>query len=160
MPSPLLAADVVDEDGNSLRGTVGVPGEVVYRSPVVTPGYYRDEEATREAFRGGWFHSGDVCTYDEDGLRIMVDRSKDIVKSGGENVSSLRVEAVLHQHPDVQKSRGRRAAARALGRGGHRVRDRRRPGRAPTPPSSSRAAASGSPASRPRSASCSSTSCP
>jgi acyl-CoA synthetase (AMP-forming)/AMP-acid ligase II len=104
VPNPLLAADVVDDDGNSLRGTVGVPGEVVYRSPVVTPGYYKDEAATRQAFRGGWFHSGDVCTYDADGLRIMVDRSKDIVKSGGENVSSLRVEAVLFQHPHVQKS--------------------------------------------------------
>ena len=104
VPCPMVAADIHDADGNSLRGTVGVPGEVVYRSPVVTPGYYRDEEATREAFRDGWFHSGDVCTYDEDGLRIMVDRSKDIVKSGGENVSTLRVEAVLHQHPEVQKS--------------------------------------------------------
>ena len=104
VPNPMVAADVVDEDGNSLRGTVGVPGEVVYRSPVVTAGYYKDEDATREAFRGGWFHSGDVCTYDEAGLRIMVDRSKDIVKSGGENVSSLRVEAILVQHPDVQRA--------------------------------------------------------
>jgi acyl-CoA synthetase (AMP-forming)/AMP-acid ligase II len=104
VPNPMVAADVVDEDGNSLRGTVGVPGEVVYRSPVVTAGYYKDEAATREAFRGGWFHSGDVCTYDEDGLRIMVDRSKDIVKSGGENVSSLRVESVLVQHPAVMKA--------------------------------------------------------
>jgi acyl-CoA synthetase (AMP-forming)/AMP-acid ligase II len=104
VPNPLVAADVVDEEGNSLRGTVGVPGEVVYRSPVLTAGYYKDEDATREAFRDGWFHSGDVCTYDEDGLRIMVDRSKDIVKSGGENVSSLRVESVLIQHPTVQKA--------------------------------------------------------
>jgi acyl-CoA synthetase (AMP-forming)/AMP-acid ligase II len=104
VPGPMVAADVWDEDGNSLRGTVGVPGEVVYRSPVITAGYYKDEEGTRQAFRGGWFHSGDVCTFDEDGLRIMVDRSKDIVKSGGENVSSLRVEAVLIQHPDVTKS--------------------------------------------------------
>lgn len=104
VPNPMVAADVVDEEGNSLRDRVGVIGEVVYRSPVVTAGYYRDEEATREAFRGGWFHSGDLCTYDENGLRIMVDRSKDIVKSGGENVSSLRVEAVLFGHPDVEKS--------------------------------------------------------
>jgi len=101
VPNPMVAADVVDEDGVSLRDRPGVPGEVVYRSPVVTAGYYQDEEATREAFRGGWFHSGDVCEYDADGLRIMVDRSKDIVKSGGENVSSLRVEAVLRQHPEV-----------------------------------------------------------
>ncbi|HEY4277945.1 MAG TPA: AMP-binding protein [Conexibacter sp.] len=104
VPNPLVAGDVVDDEGRSLRDRPGVPGEVVYRSPVVTAGYYRDEAATREAFRGGWFHSGDVCEYDEDGLRIMVDRSKDIVKSGGENVSSLRVEAVLHQHPEVQKA--------------------------------------------------------
>ena len=64
-------------------------------------GYYRDEEATRHAFRFGWFHSGDSCAYDDAGLRIMLDRYKDIVKTGGENVSSLRVEAVLAQHPDV-----------------------------------------------------------
>lgn len=104
VPNPMVAADVVDEEGHSLRDSPGVVGEVVYRSPVVTAGYYRDEEGTREAFRGGWFHSGDLCTYDEDGLRIMVDRSKDIVKSGGENVSSLRVEAILQLHPQVQKA--------------------------------------------------------
>ncbi len=104
VPNPMVAGDVWDVQGNSLRGTVGEPGEVVYRSPVVTAGYYKDEEATREAFRGGWFHSGDVCTYDEDGLRIMIDRSKDIVKSGGENVSTLRVESVLIQHPAVLKA--------------------------------------------------------
>ena len=62
------------------------------------------QSATERAFRHGWFHSGDSCVVDEDGLRIMVDRYKDIIKSGGENVSSLRVEAVLHQHPDVAKS--------------------------------------------------------
>ena len=99
-----MGADLWDADGNSLRGTVGVQGEVVYRSPVVTAGYYKDEEATRNAFRGGWFHSGDVCEYDADGLRVMVDRSKDIVKSGGENVSSLRVESVLVQHDTVAKA--------------------------------------------------------
>ena len=104
VPNPMVASDVVDENMNSLRGTPGVVGEVVYRSPVVTAGYYKDEEGTREAFRGGWFHSGDLCMYDGDGLRVMVDRSKDMVKSGGENVSSLRVEAVLHLHPHVQKA--------------------------------------------------------
>jgi acyl-CoA synthetase (AMP-forming)/AMP-acid ligase II len=81
-----------------------VAGEAVYRSPAVMAGYYRDEAATEHAFRFGWFHSGDSCAYDDDGLRIMLDRYKDIVKSGGENVSSLRVEAVLAQHPDVAKS--------------------------------------------------------
>jgi acyl-CoA synthetase (AMP-forming)/AMP-acid ligase II len=104
VPSPLLASDVVDEAGESLLGKPQTPGEAVYRSPVVTAGYYLNEEATREAFRGGWFHSGDSAVVDADGLRVMVDRFKDIVKSGGENVSSLRVEAVLHGHPAVEKA--------------------------------------------------------
>jgi acyl-CoA synthetase (AMP-forming)/AMP-acid ligase II len=104
IPNPLLAATVMDTEGNQLLDQPGVPGEAVYRSPAVASGYYRDEAATRAAFRGGWFHSGDSCTVDEDGLRIMVDRYKDIIKSGGENVSSLRVEAVLHQHPAVAKA--------------------------------------------------------
>jgi acyl-CoA synthetase (AMP-forming)/AMP-acid ligase II len=81
-----------------------VPGEAVYRSPAVTAGYYQDEQATQHAFRHGWFHSGDSCIYDEHGLRVMIDRYKDIVKSGGENVSSIRVEAVLHEHPAVTKA--------------------------------------------------------
>jgi acyl-CoA synthetase (AMP-forming)/AMP-acid ligase II len=76
----------------------------VYRSPIIMSGYYRNPEATREAFRGGWFHSGDSATVDEDGLRIMVDRYKDIVKSGGENVSSMRVETALYAHPDVLRA--------------------------------------------------------
>ncbi|HEY4464288.1 MAG TPA: AMP-binding protein [Streptosporangiaceae bacterium] len=104
VPNPILASTVMDPLGEMLDDQPGVPGEAVYRSPAVTAGYYRDEPATEEAFRYGWFHSGDSCVYDDQGLRIMVDRSKDIVKTGGENVSSLRVEAVLHQHPGVAKA--------------------------------------------------------
>jgi acyl-CoA synthetase (AMP-forming)/AMP-acid ligase II len=104
VPNPMLGSAVIDDSGADLRQAPGVPGEAVYRSPAMTAGYYLDEEATRDAFRGGWFHSGDSCAYDEDGLRIMLDRYKDIVKSGGENVSSLRVEAVLHQHHGVAKA--------------------------------------------------------
>jgi acyl-CoA synthetase (AMP-forming)/AMP-acid ligase II len=70
----------------------------------MTAGYYRNPEATAEAFRGGWFHSGDSTQVDEHGLRIMVDRYKDIVKTGGENVSSQRVEAVLYGHPAVLRA--------------------------------------------------------
>jgi acyl-CoA synthetase (AMP-forming)/AMP-acid ligase II len=101
IPSPLLASDVVDENGASVLGKPGMPGEAVYRGPTVAAGYYLNPEATDEAFRDGWFHSGDSCMVDEDDLRIMVDRFKDIVKSGGENVSSIRVEAVLYAHPAV-----------------------------------------------------------
>jgi acyl-CoA synthetase (AMP-forming)/AMP-acid ligase II len=104
VPSPILASTVLDASGGDLAGQPGVAGEAVYRSPAVMAGYYRDEAATRHAFRYGWFHSGDSCAYDDGGLRIMLDRYKDIVKTGGENVSSLRVEAVLAQHPDVAKA--------------------------------------------------------
>lgn len=103
IPSPLLASMLVDPAGVPIDKP-GVPGEAVYRSPAITAGYYRDEAATKEAFRDGWFHSGDSCVYGEDGHRIMVDRFKDIVKSGGENVSTIRVESVLVQHPAVQRA--------------------------------------------------------
>lgn len=104
VPNPLLASTIMDVDGSDLLGRPGTPGEAVYRSPAVCAGYYRDRAATEEAFRYGWFHSGDSCVADEDGLRIMVDRYKDIIKSGGENVSSLRVEALLHEHPQVARA--------------------------------------------------------
>jgi acyl-CoA synthetase (AMP-forming)/AMP-acid ligase II len=100
-PNPLLAATVMDADGTILGP--GVPGEAVYRSPAVTAGYYKDEEATREAFKHGWFHSGDSCAYEADGQQILVDRYKDIVKSGGENVSSARVEGAVIEHPAVAR---------------------------------------------------------
>ena len=103
-PNPMLGATIMDADGRILRDEPGVAGEAVYRGPTVTVGYYQDEPATREAFAGGWFHSGDSCSYDRDGLQIMVDRYKDIVKSGGETVSSQRVESVLHQHPHVVRA--------------------------------------------------------
>lgn len=103
LPTPLLAADIHAPDGTSLVGTVGRAGEAVYRSPMITQGYYRNREATKEAFRDGWFHSGDSCVYvgGEDRSQVMVDRLKDLVKSGGENVSSIRVEGVLAAHPAV-----------------------------------------------------------
>jgi acyl-CoA synthetase (AMP-forming)/AMP-acid ligase II len=103
LPSPLLASTVMDAEGRSLHRQPGVPGEAVYRSPIMTAGYFRDEAATRRAFEHGWFHSGDCCEFRDDGLRVMVDRYKDVVKSGGENVSSLRVEAVIAQYPGVAR---------------------------------------------------------
>lgn len=103
LPSPLLASQVVGALGESLIDQPSVVGEAVYRSPVMAAGYYRNAGATAEAFRDAWFHSGDACSHDEAGRRIMVDRFKDIVKSGGENVSSLRVESVIIQHPDVAR---------------------------------------------------------
>ena len=100
-PSPIMGATVMDETGQDLRDKPGVAGEAVYRTPAMFSGYYRDLEATQEAVRGDWFHSGDSFVYGQDQIRLMVDRYKDIVKSGGENVSSIRVESVLQQHPMV-----------------------------------------------------------
>src|SRR5690349_22451046 len=78
VPSPVLASTVLDPDGRDLAGQPVVAGEAVYRSPCMMAGYYRDEEATRHSFRYGWFHSWDSCAYDENGLRVMLDRYKDI----------------------------------------------------------------------------------
>ncbi len=103
-PSPISAATVTDEEGNDLRDRPGVAGEAVYRTPAIFSGYYRDPEATAEAVRDDWFHGGDSFVYQESGIRVMVDRYKDIVKSGGENVSSIRVEAVLQQHGEVARA--------------------------------------------------------
>jgi fatty-acyl-CoA synthase len=76
-------------------------GEVMFRGNIVMKGYLNNEKATREAFEGGWFHTGDLGVLDADGYVIIKDRSKDIIISGGENVSSVEVEDVLYKHPCV-----------------------------------------------------------
>jgi fatty-acyl-CoA synthase len=90
---------VVDDAMNDVP--VGEVGEVVHRSVQVTAGYYNDPERTEAAFAGGWFHSGDLATVDADGYLTIVDRKKDMINSGGENVSSREVEEVLYRHPAV-----------------------------------------------------------
>ncbi len=105
LPSPMLAARLVDvTTGDVLPMEPGGLGEVVYRSPALTAGYYLDEVATREAMKSGWFHTGDLFGYGEANQRMMVDRLKDVIKSGGENVSSIRVEAVLRRHEHVAQA--------------------------------------------------------
>jgi acyl-CoA synthetase (AMP-forming)/AMP-acid ligase II len=79
-------------------------GEVIARGATVTPGYWRDCEATREAFKGGWFHTGDLATLDRHGSIHLVDRLKDVIISGGETVYSTEVENVLYEHPDVREA--------------------------------------------------------
>jgi len=76
-------------------------GEVMFRGNIVMKGYLKNEKATREAFQGGWFHTGDLGVLDEHGYVIIKDRSKDIIISGGENVSSVEVEDILYKHPAV-----------------------------------------------------------
>jgi acyl-CoA synthetase (AMP-forming)/AMP-acid ligase II len=101
---PNLTADVriVDLDGNPLAP--GEIGEISVRSPQVVKGYWNDEEATRASFRDGWFHTGDVGYIDDEGYVYVVDRLKDVVIRGGENVYCAEVEAVLHEHPDVAEA--------------------------------------------------------
>jgi fatty-acyl-CoA synthase len=76
-------------------------GEVMFRGNIVMKGYLKNEKATGEAFAGGWFHTGDLGVLDEHGYVIIKDRSKDIIISGGENISSVEVEDVLYKHPAV-----------------------------------------------------------
>jgi fatty-acyl-CoA synthase len=86
---------VVDDQDNPVPpGTVG---EIVHRSPHAMLGYYKDEARTAEAFRNGWFHSGDLGVLDEDGRLAVVDRKKDMIKTGGENVASREVEEAIYQ---------------------------------------------------------------
>ena len=98
---PNLTADlkVVDPDGAELG--VGEVGELAFRSPQVVKGYWGDDAATEAVFVDGWFHSGDVGYVDADGFVYVVDRIKDVVIRGGENVYCAEVEAVLFEHPDV-----------------------------------------------------------
>jgi fatty-acyl-CoA synthase len=92
---------LIDDDG--LDVAAGAVGEIVHRSPQLLMGYFKDEARTREAFRGGWFHSGDLARRDEEGYITIVDRKKDMIKTGGENVASREVEEVLYQHPAVSE---------------------------------------------------------
>jgi fatty-acyl-CoA synthase len=85
---------VVDDDMYDIKP--GEIGEIVHRSPQLLSGYYKDEERTEAAFAGGWFHSGDLGTVDEEGYITVVDRKKDMIKTGGENVASREVEEAIY----------------------------------------------------------------
>mgnify|MGYP000933069287 FL=1 len=81
----------------------GEVGEIVHRSPQVMSGYFHDDERTAAAFEGGWFHSGDLATVDAEGYITVVDRKKDMIKTGGENVASREVEEAIYRHPAVSE---------------------------------------------------------
>ena len=90
---------VVDEQMKDV--IVGEVGEVVHRSPQLLTGYFNDPERTAAAFEGGWFHSGDLAVVDAEGYLTIVDRKKDMIKTGGENVASREVEEALYRMPEV-----------------------------------------------------------
>jgi fatty-acyl-CoA synthase len=92
---------VVDEQMQDVPADGETIGEVVMRGNNLMKGYYRDEAATAAAFRGGWFHSGDLGVMHPDGYIELRDRKKDIIISGGENISTIEIERTLYQHPSV-----------------------------------------------------------
>jgi fatty-acyl-CoA synthase len=94
---------VVDERGVDVPRDGTAVGEVLMRGNVVMEGYYRDPEATARAFEGGWFHSGDAAVVHPDGYIEIRDRLKDVIISGGENISSIELEGVLLRHPAIQE---------------------------------------------------------
>ena len=96
---PTVAARVVDENMNDVP--VGEVGEIVYRAPTLMSGYWNNPAATAEAFAGGWFHSGDLVRMDEEGYVWVVDRKKDMIISGGENIYCAEVENVLAGYPRI-----------------------------------------------------------
>jgi acyl-CoA synthetase (AMP-forming)/AMP-acid ligase II len=98
---PILHTEVriVDEDDNPLPA--GEVGEILVRGPKICKGYWKDEEATAKTLRGGWLHTGDLGKLDEDGFLYVVDRLKDMIISGGENIASSEVERVVYEHEAV-----------------------------------------------------------
>ncbi len=96
---PTVSARVVDDEMNDVP--VGQVGEIVYRAPTLMDGYWNNQKATAEAFAGGWFHSGDLVRQDEEGYIWVVDRKKDMIISGGENIYCAEVENVLAGHPAI-----------------------------------------------------------
>ncbi len=104
VPVPLVKLRVVNEEGKDVAHDGEEKGEIVVRSPWLTPGYYRDPERSEELWRGGWLHTGDVAVIDPYGYVQIVDRLKDVIKSGGEWISSLELENLLSLHPAVQEA--------------------------------------------------------
>jgi fatty-acyl-CoA synthase len=100
-PALNVETRVVDDRMNDVQ--CGEIGEIVHRSPQLLLGYFHDPERTAAAFEGGWFHSGDLATIDDEGYISVVDRKKDMIKTGGENVASREVEEALYRLPGVSE---------------------------------------------------------
>src|SRR5579862_47830 len=101
---PGVELRVVDPEEKDVSRDGMTMGEIVARGDGVMAGYWQDPKASAQALRGGWFHTGDMATIDKDGYILIVDRRKDIIVSGGENISSLEVEKALVAHPDIYEA--------------------------------------------------------
>lgn len=98
-PLPLVEFRIVDPDGRDVPD--GEPGELLVRQPSITTGYWRQPDLTQQVIENGWYHSGDIARRDEEGLYYIVDRAKDMIVSGGENIYSAEIENILSTHPAV-----------------------------------------------------------
>jgi fatty-acyl-CoA synthase len=94
---------VVDKQGNDVPKDGKAVGEIVLRAPWLTLGYYREQEKSEELWQDGWMHTGDMATIDQEESVLITDRSKDVIKSGGEWISSLTLENLINMHPKVQE---------------------------------------------------------
>jgi fatty-acyl-CoA synthase len=101
---PFFNVEVRVVDDRMEDVAVNEVGEIVYRGPGMFKGYYKNPEETKKAFEGGWFHSGDLVRRDEEGFVYVVDRKKDMIISGGENIYSAEIEAMLLTHPKIREA--------------------------------------------------------
>jgi acyl-CoA synthetase (AMP-forming)/AMP-acid ligase II len=100
----ITSIKLVDSDGNAVPRDGRTPGEIVVQSDANMTGYWRRPDLSAETIREGWMWTGDIATWDQDGYIFIVDRAKDMIISGGENIYSTQVEAAIHQHPAVLES--------------------------------------------------------
>lgn len=123
---PKMELRIVDDTGNDMP--TGQPGEIVTRGPSTMKGYFKDPEATANTIRHGWLHTGDIGYLDEDGYLFVVDRKKDMIIKGGENIFPAEVEQALYEHPGVAEAAvvgaphatfGETVVAFVVARGGH-----------------------------------------
>ena len=101
---PGVEARVVGPDGNDLPKDMQSMGEILFRGDIVMDGYWNEPEATAETIRDNWLHTGDVAVWDNDNYLLIVDRQKDVIISGGENISSIEIEKVIVAHPAVYET--------------------------------------------------------
>ncbi len=104
LPIPFAEVDIVDPFGKSLPRDGKTTGELVMRTPWLTAGYFKDPEQSKLLWSGGWLHGGDVAHIDQEGYIQITDRLKDVIKTGGEWISSLDLENALSQHPAVSET--------------------------------------------------------
>ncbi len=103
LPINNVMLELLDADGNPVPHNGNTTGEVVVRAPWLTQGYFKDEEKSRELWAGGWLHTGDIGYIDREGYLQITDRLKDVIKTGGEWISSLELEDLISQHPGVSE---------------------------------------------------------